>query len=133
MLAYLGQAIILVVGGTMVVHGQLSIGALTAYFLYVNRFFAPITLLVQQYNTYQQGQASIIKLNTLLALSPSVPEDPDSIEMPPINGAISFDHVTFGYDPPPRSSTTSTSASTSVRRSPSSARPAPASRPWRSS
>jgi ATP-binding cassette subfamily B protein len=99
MLAYLGQAIILVVGGTMVVHGQLSIGALTAYFLYVNRFFAPITLLVQQYNTYQQGQASIIKLNTLLALSPSVPEDPDSIEMPPINGAISFDHVTFGYDP----------------------------------
>jgi ATP-binding cassette subfamily B protein len=99
MLAYLGQAIILVVGGTMVVHGELSIGALTAYFLYVNRFFAPITLLVQQYNTYQQGQASIVKLNTLLALSPSVPEDPDSIEMPPINGAISFDHVTFGYDP----------------------------------
>jgi ATP-binding cassette subfamily B protein len=99
MLAYLGQAIVLVVGGTMVVHGELSIGALTAYFLYVNRFFAPITLLVQQYNTYQQGQASIVKLNTLLALSPSVPEDPDSIEMPPINGAISFDHVTFGYDP----------------------------------
>src|ERR1700678_47387 len=99
MLAYLGQAIILVVGGTMVVHGSLSIGALTAFFLYVNRFFAPITLLVQQYNTYQQGQASVTKLNTLLALSPSVPEDPDAAEMPPINGDIRFDHVTFGYDP----------------------------------
>jgi len=99
MLAYLGQAIILVVGGTMVLHGSLSIGALTAYFLYVNRFFAPITLLVQQYNTYQQGQASVTKLNTLLALSPSVPEDADAIEMPPIHGDIRFDHVTFGYDP----------------------------------
>jgi ATP-binding cassette, subfamily B, bacterial len=99
MLAYLGQAIILVVGGTMVVHGSLSIGALTAFFLYVNRFFAPITLLVQQYNTYQQGQASVTKLNTLLALAPSVPEDPDAAEMPPINGDIRFDHVTFGYDP----------------------------------
>jgi ATP-binding cassette, subfamily B, bacterial len=65
----------------------------------VNRFFAPITLLVQQYNTYQQGQASVTKLNTLLALSPSVPEDPDSAEMPLINGDIRFDHVTFGYDP----------------------------------
>jgi ATP-binding cassette subfamily B protein len=98
-LAYLGQAIILVVGGTMVIHGSLGIGALTAFFLYVNRFFAPITLLVQQYNTYQQGQASVTKLNTLLTLSPGVPEDPDATEMPPINGDIRFDHVTFGYDP----------------------------------
>jgi len=99
MLAYLGQATILTIGGTMVLHHSLSIGALTAFFLYVNRFFAPITLLVQQYNTYQQGQASVVKLNTLLALSPSVPEDPEAIEMPPINGDIRFDHVTFGYDP----------------------------------
>jgi ATP-binding cassette, subfamily B, bacterial len=98
MLAYLGQAIILTVGGWMVLHNQLTIGALGAFFLYVNRFFAPITLLVQQYNTYQQGQSSIIKLNTLLGLSPSVPEDPDAIEMPPIEGDIRFDHVTFAYD-----------------------------------
>jgi ATP-binding cassette, subfamily B, bacterial len=106
MLGYLGQAVILLIGGTMalhhtLVHGgtQAQIGALTAYFLYVNRFFAPITLLVQQYNTYQQGQASVTKLNTLLALAPSVPEDPDAIEMPPIDGDIRFDHVTFAYDP----------------------------------
>ena len=39
-----------------------SIGALAAFFLYLNRFFAPIQLLVQQYNTYQQGQAAIVKL-----------------------------------------------------------------------
>jgi len=99
MLAYLGQAAILTIGGTMVLHGSLSIGALTAFFIYVNRFFAPITLLVQQYNTYQQGQASVTKLNTLLALAPSVPEDPDGAVMPPIHGDIRFDHVTFGYDP----------------------------------
>jgi ATP-binding cassette subfamily B protein len=99
MLAYLGQAAILTIGGTMVLHHTLSIGALTAFFLYVNRFFAPITLLVQQYNTYQQGQASVTKLNTLLALSPSVPEDPDAVVMDPIHGDIRFDHVTFGYDP----------------------------------
>jgi ATP-binding cassette subfamily B protein len=54
---------------------------------------------VQQYNTYQQGQASVTKLNTLLALSPSVPEDPEAVVMGPIHGDIRFDHVTFGYDP----------------------------------
>ena len=99
MLGYLGQAAILTIGGSMVLHHSLSLGALVAFFLYLNRFFAPITLLVQQYNTYQQGQSSVFKLNTLLGLSPSVPEDPDAIEMPPINGDIKFDHVTFGYDP----------------------------------
>jgi ATP-binding cassette, subfamily B, bacterial len=106
MLGYLGQAVILTVGGTMALHHtlvsggtQAQIGALTAYFLYVNRFFAPITLLVQQYNTYQQGQSSVTKLNTLLTQAPSVNEDPDAIDIPPIDGDIRFEHVTFGYDP----------------------------------
>jgi len=99
MLGYLGQAIILGIGGTMVLHHSLSLGDMIAFFLYLNRFFLPITLLVQQYNTYQQGQASIIKLNTLLRLAPSVKEDEDAIELPPMQGAIRFDHVTFGYDP----------------------------------
>jgi ATP-binding cassette, subfamily B, bacterial len=99
MLSYLGQVVILAIGGTMVLHHSLSFGALTAFFLYVNRFLQPIALLTQQYNTYQQGQASVTKLNTLLSLAPSVPEDPDATELPPIEGAICFDHVTFGYDP----------------------------------
>jgi ATP-binding cassette subfamily B protein len=99
MLGFLGQVVVLAVGGSMVLHHTLSLGALFAFFLYLNRFLTPITLLVQQYNTYQQGQASIVKLNTLLSQSPSVPEDPDSTELPAIDGNITFDHVTFGYDP----------------------------------
>jgi ATP-binding cassette, subfamily B, bacterial len=83
----------------MVIHHQLSIGALVAFFLYLNRFFAPIQLLVQQYNTFQQGSASIWKLRTLFAVQPSTPESADAIELPPIEGEIVFDHVTFGYDP----------------------------------
>jgi ATP-binding cassette subfamily B protein len=54
---------------------------------------------VQQYNTYQQGQASVLKLRTLLETEPSVPEDAGAEELPPIKGEIVFDHVTFGYDP----------------------------------
>ncbi len=99
MLSYLGMIVLLGVGGTMVLHGQLSLGALLAFVLYLNRFLQPIALLVQQYNTYQQGQASVVKLNTLLSQVPSVPEDENASELPPIHGAIRFDHVTFGYDP----------------------------------
>lgn len=99
LLGYLGQAALLAIGGNMVAHHELSIGALVAFFLYLNRFFAPIQLLVQQYNTFQQGQASIAKLRTLFAIEPSTPEPVAASELAPIQGEIVFDHVTFGYDP----------------------------------
>jgi ATP-binding cassette subfamily B protein len=99
LLGVLGQAALLGIGGDMVLHHTLSIGALTAFFLYLNRFFQPIQLLVQQYNTFQQGQASVIKLRALVDTEPEVTEAPDAVELPPIEGAITFDHVSFGYDP----------------------------------
>jgi ATP-binding cassette subfamily B protein len=99
MLGYLGQAALLAIGGNMVVHHHLSIGALVAFFLYLNRFFAPIQLLVQQYNTFQQGQASVTKLRMLFQTDPTTPQGPDALVLPPVEGEIVFDHVSFGYDP----------------------------------
>ena len=99
MLGYLSQAALLAIGGNMVIHHQLSIGALVAFFLYLNRFLSPIQLLVQQYNSFQQGQAAVFKLRGLFAIDPSTPEAPAAQELPPIDGEIVFDHVTFGYDP----------------------------------
>ena len=85
-------------GATWCCRGSLSLGALVAFFLYLNRFLQPIQLLVQQYNTYQQGQASILKLRTLLGTEPTVLESPTATELPPVNGEITFDGVSFGYD-----------------------------------
>jgi ATP-binding cassette subfamily B protein len=99
LLGVMGQVIILAVGGNMYLHHQLTIGELTTFFLFVNRFFQPIQLLVQQYNAYQQGQASVIKLRVLLENAPSVIESPDAIDLPAIRGEIRFDHVSFGYIP----------------------------------
>jgi ATP-binding cassette, subfamily B, bacterial len=98
-LGVVGQVVVLAVGGYMVEHHQLNIGELTTFFLFVNRFFQPIQLLVQQYNSYQQGQASVLKLRTLLETEPAVTEPPDAVELPPIRGEIRFDHVSFGYNP----------------------------------
>ncbi len=99
LLGVLGQAALLGIGGAMVVDHTLTLGGLVAFFLYLNRFFQPIQLLVQQYNTYQQGQASVNKLRILVDTEPEVPEAPDAVELPPIEGRITFDHVSFGYSP----------------------------------
>ena len=80
--------------------GSLSLGALVAFFLYLNRFLQPIQLLVQQYNTYQQGQASVLKLRTLLET------EPDGAGVADGHGAAagravrsSSTTVSFGYEP----------------------------------
>lgn len=95
----LGQAALLLIGGNMVRDGSLSIGELTAFILYLNSFFGPIQSLVQQYNLYQQGQAAIAKLDDLLGTHPSVEEADDARALPPIEGAVTLQQVSFAYDP----------------------------------
>ncbi len=95
----LGQALLLLIGGLMVQSGELSVGALTAFILYLNSFFQPIQQLAMQYNVYQQGQAAIVKLNELLATHPTVEELADATPLPPLEGDIQFVGVSFGYDP----------------------------------
>lgn len=95
----IGQAVLLLVGGRMVIRGQLTVGELAAFLLYLTAFFAPIQQMVQLYNTYQQGQAALRKLRDLLATEPSVAEDPDATELPPVEGEVVLEGVGFGYDP----------------------------------
>jgi len=91
------QAIVLLVGGWMVLDGSLQVGELTAFVLFVNTFFAPIQQMVQLYNTYQQGQSGLHKISDILGTKPSIEESPDASPLPPIEGHITFESVTFSY------------------------------------
>jgi ATP-binding cassette subfamily B protein len=93
-----GQAVILGIGGKLVLDGRLTLGELTAFVLYLTAFFAPIQQLVQLYNTYQQGQAAVGKLRDLLSTAPTVAEAPDAAQLPPVVGEIALNDITFGYD-----------------------------------
>jgi ATP-binding cassette subfamily B protein len=93
-----GQASMLFIGGQMVAAGELTLGQLTAFILYLTAFFAPIQALTQLYNTYQSGQAAVKKLRDLLGTEPSVVQKPGAPALPPIEGAIELEHVRFGYD-----------------------------------
>jgi ATP-binding cassette subfamily B protein len=93
----LAQGMVLLIGGRMVLHNTLSIGELTAFVLYLNAFFQPIQQLAQLYNVYQQGRAATTKLRELFATPPSVEEQPDAAVLPPIDGEITLENVTFGY------------------------------------
>jgi ATP-binding cassette subfamily B protein len=95
----LSQAVLLAVGAHYYFRGDVQIGTVAAFLLYVTAFFAPIQQLVALYTSYQQGQAAITKLRELLATEPGVVEAPDAIDLPPIEGEIVLDGVSFGYEP----------------------------------
>jgi ATP-binding cassette subfamily B protein len=94
----LGQAALLLIGGRMVLRGELTVGELTAFLLYLSSFFQPIQQLVQLYNQYQAGRAAIVKLDGLLRIEPSVPEAVAAEDVPPIAGQLTLDGVSFAYD-----------------------------------
>jgi ATP-binding cassette subfamily B protein len=93
------QAVLVVVAGNMVLRHEIGLGTLIGFVLYLNSFFQPITMLSQLYNQYQQGRAGIIKLQELFAIEPSVVEAPGVPDLPPLEGDIRVEHVTFGYLP----------------------------------
>ncbi|MET0492858.1 MAG: ABC transporter ATP-binding protein, partial [Actinoplanes sp.] len=93
----LGMAALLLIGGRLVLRGELSIGELTAFVLYLNAFFQPVQQLVQLYTQYQQARAAVGKINGLLAQAPSVTSSASAHPLPPVRGEIVFDDVSFGY------------------------------------
>ncbi|MGH7763890.1 MAG: ABC transporter ATP-binding protein [Candidatus Dormibacteraceae bacterium] len=88
---------VLLFGGYLVVQGQLTLGVLTAFILYLRQFFEPMQDLSQFYNVFQAAGAALEKLAGVIEESPTVPEPSSPVPLRDAQGAIAFDHVTFAY------------------------------------
>ncbi len=93
----IATAIVIGVGGYLVLDDVLSAGTLVAFVLYVERFFDPIRELAQRYNTFQSTMAASERVFELLDTTPDLVDTADAREMPQIDGRVVFDNVGFGY------------------------------------
>ena len=87
----------LLFGGYLVVQGQLTLGVLTAFVLYLRQFFEPMQDLSQFYNVFQAAGAALEKLAGVIEESATVPEPASAVSMGEVQGAVAFEHVTFAY------------------------------------
>ena len=67
-------AAVLVYGGYLAYHGEVTVGVLAAFLLYLRQFFEPMMEISQFYNTFQSASAALEKLAGVLRDQPSVPE-----------------------------------------------------------
>ena len=97
LLGRMTTASVLLYGGYLVVQGQLTLGVLTAFVLYLRQFFDPMQELSQFYNVFQAAGAALEKLAGVLEEAPTVTEPADPTPLLEATGAIAFEHVTFAY------------------------------------
>jgi ATP-binding cassette, subfamily B, bacterial len=90
-------ALVMLVGSYRVLDGDMTVGVLTAFLLYLRQFFAPMEELSQFYNLFQAAAAATEKLSGVLAEPPSVPEPVAPTALPVPRGQIRFTGVEFGY------------------------------------
>ncbi|WP_372920913.1 ABC transporter ATP-binding protein [Roseovarius sp.] len=96
----IAMAVVVVVGGSMVLGEQLEVGIMVAFLFYIQRFFDPIRSLTMQYSVMQRAMASGQRLIDVLDVPVDIEDAPDAITLPhDMDGAVEFRNVTFGYDP----------------------------------
>lgn len=94
----LGLAIVAGVGGWMVLQGGATVGTIASFINYTRQFGRPLNGFANLYNTIQAAVAGAERVFEILDETPEI--DARSIRpLPPLEGAVSFDQVSFSYEP----------------------------------
>jgi ATP-binding cassette subfamily B protein len=87
----------LVSGGLFAYYGEIDMGDLTAYLLFVGLFTEPVKKIVNFIEQLQMGMSGFVRLQELMAATPEA-DAPGAEDVGEIKGDILFDGVTFRYD-----------------------------------
>jgi ATP-binding cassette subfamily B protein len=103
-LEFLGTAatvVVLGLGGRRVLAGDLEIGTLAAFLLYLRSLFDPVQQLSELYDSFQSATAGAERVGSVLAERPSVREASDPVPLRDPRGDVRLEDVCFAYDQGP--------------------------------
>ncbi len=85
-------------GAFLILAGAMTVGALTVFLAYLNKFFKPVKDLATTTNAIAQAAVGVDRIRAILDTDTIIPERSDAVEPPALKGSIVFEHVAFGYD-----------------------------------
>ncbi|HEV2981448.1 MAG TPA: ABC transporter ATP-binding protein [Solirubrobacteraceae bacterium] len=125
-LPQLGLAAVLLIGGRSVIHGHLTLGAFTQFYLYLNMLISPMRSLGVTLGLAQRATASGARIFQVLDREPHITSPPDAPPLPAGNGHVQLRDVTLRYAPDEGFGTAGSSAgASSAADSASGASPSP--------
>lgn len=93
----LGYVLVAVIGSILAVKGQVTMGTIVAFMMYVRIFTQPLSQIAQAFASLQTAQAAMRRVFGFLD-EPEMPaETVTTTTATPVKGQVDFDHVTFGY------------------------------------
>ena len=98
-MAYVSLLVLLALGARLIATGAISIGDFIAMILYVERLTFPTALLGFTITTYQRGEVSIDRIESILTVEPKIDDLPDAIVLPKeqVKGQLQARHLTYAY------------------------------------
>jgi ABC-type multidrug transport system fused ATPase/permease subunit len=97
LLSSVALAVVLGYGGHLYFGGDVTLGTLFAFMLYVQNFFDPVQQLSQLYNTFLSATAALDKIVDVMDEEPEVLDRPTAQPLPHVEGHVRFEDVRFGY------------------------------------
>ena len=91
------QVFVLIIGGFMIYNGEISVGVLVGFLLFVNQFLEPIKKLMNLLEIYQGGMAGFDRFLEILAIDPDIEDSKNAVYLENIEGDIEFKNVDFSY------------------------------------
>ena len=101
LLPNLGLLAVLALGGHLVLNGDMSEGQMLEFMQYIGLLIFPLRNLGMTVAFGQRAAAALLRVNEVLSTVPAVADPERPLELPRGDavGAVSFDHVAFGYSP----------------------------------
>jgi len=91
------RALVLGWGGSLVIRGELTVGAIVAFLGYVGGVFGPLQQLVDLYPTLRKAGIALAAVFAVLDADEEAPDRPSATAAPPLRGAVRFEGVSFAY------------------------------------
>lgn len=95
----LTTGVVLLYGGYRALHGEMTIGTLTAFLLYLRMFFEPMQEISQFFNTFQSASSALEKLAGVLAEKPGIGDPAEPVRVDTVRGEVALRGVRFEYVP----------------------------------
>ena len=86
-------------GARAVVHGELSIGELTAFYAYLGMFYQPLNRLTELNIQIANATAALDRIFEILSMTPEIEDNTGAQPVGTLRGDICFSDVHFAYDP----------------------------------
>ncbi len=100
MVSAVTTALVIVIGGRMVLDETLTKGEFVAFLQLVAMYYNPVREIADRFNILQSAMAALERIFTLLDEPEGVQDDEHALSLPDkIAGAVEFDHVSFAYTP----------------------------------